>query len=87
MITQNIPKKADERRAWIKYQLELVGYNFASLAREFDLSRTCVLSALYRSYPKMEGIIAGKLGLRPEDLWPERYSFREQSNRRGRKRQ
>jgi Ner family transcriptional regulator len=86
MKTKNIPKKADERRAWIKYQLELIGYSFAGLAREHGLSRTCVLSALYRPYPKMERIIAKKLGVRPPDLWPERYfpGF-DDTNRGGKK--
>ena len=74
MQTKEPQKKADERRAWILYRLKLAGYNFASLAREYGLSRTCVMSALYKRYPKMERLIAEKLGTTPEALWPERYS-------------
>ena len=87
MKTKTLPKNPDDRRAWIQYQLRLAGYNFASLAREYSLSRTCVLSALYKRYPKMERIIAEKLGMTPEEIWPERYFPMVQGSRRGRKRQ
>jgi len=87
MKTPTPPKKAAERRAWIKYRLELLGYNFADLAREQSLSRTCVLSALYKPYPKMERLIAEKLGLQPEQLWPERYFLVLERSKRRRRRQ
>lgn len=87
MNTQTPPKKADERRVWIKYQLELLGYNFASLAREYSLHRTCVISALHRHYPKMERIIADKLGTYPEELWPERYPLEKETIRKKRRKQ
>lgn len=86
-MTQSVPKKTDKRRAWIKYQLELAGYNFAALAREHGLSRTCVLSALRRPYPKMEQIIADKIGLQPEELWPERYPLEKEGIRKRRRKQ
>jgi len=87
MTIVTIPKTASERRAWIKYQLELLGYNFAKLARELSLSRTCVLSALNKPYPKMERIIADKLGMQPEQLWPERYVLVSERSRGQRRRQ
>jgi Ner family transcriptional regulator len=81
------PKKADERRAWIKYQLEVRGYSFASIARELGVHRNAVQSATRCSYPKMEAAIAGKLGLTPEAIWPERYSSGVQITRKRRGRQ
>lgn len=87
MDTQQIPKKSDERRIWIKYQLELAGYNFASLAREYSVHRTCVRKALYKPYPKMERLIADKLGIQPEQLWPERYVLVPERSRRRQRRQ
>lgn len=86
MKANNIPKKAEERRAWIKYQLELLGCSFASIAREHGLTRMTVNSVMRRRYPKIERIIAAKLRVRPADLWPERYSPDcEDSKRRGKR--
>ena len=75
MKANDIPKKAEERRAWIKYQLELLGCSFASIAREHGITRMTANSVMRRRYPKIERIIASKLGVRPADLWPERYSL------------
>lgn len=74
MKTNDIPKKPEERRAWIKYKLDLLGCGFAAIARDLGVTRAAVNSVLRKRYPKMERIVAKKLGVRPEDLWPERYS-------------
>lgn len=74
MTTTNIPKKPEERRVWIKGQLELRKSSFADIARELKVSRQAVRKAMLKSYPKMEKAIAKKLGLKPEDIWPERYA-------------
>ena len=87
MKKEDIPKTATERRAWIQFRMKVAGYNFAMLARAHGLARSCVLSALYRPYPKMERIIADTLGLRAEDLWPERYSSYRQGSRQRQQRQ
>lgn len=81
------PKKHAEKRAWIKYQLELRGYSFASLARELGVDRTVPQSALRRKYPKMERAIADKIGLAPEEIWPERYPSGVQVTRKRKVRQ
>lgn len=62
-----------ERRVWIKAQLELRGESFATIARELGVSRQAVQRALNERRPRMERAIAAKLGLKPADLWPERY--------------
>lgn len=87
MKANSVPKNTDERRAWIKYQLELRGHSFASIAREIGVARTVPQSALRRRYPKMERIIAAKLGLQPEDVWPERYPDVKQHTQKRRTRQ
>ncbi len=73
MTTKRPPKKAAERRAWIKYQLELRGESFATIARELGVTRQAVRRALDMPRPRMERAIAEKLGLKPWELWPERY--------------
>lgn len=85
MNAHTIPQKPDERRAWIKYQLELRGQTMGGLARKHGLFRTTVVSALHKPYPRMERIIANVLGLKPEDIWPERYSEKHRSRRRKRR--
>jgi lambda repressor-like predicted transcriptional regulator len=73
MTRQQIPKKPEERRVWIKGMLELQQSSFAAIARELSVSRQAVRLALDSSYPKMERAIAAKLGIPAEELWPERH--------------
>ncbi|TSK08581.1 MAG: hypothetical protein FPO08_04555 [Geobacter sp.] len=69
MTTKRVPKKPDERRVWIKGQLELAGLSFATIARELGVSR----QAVRKPSRRMEKAIAEKIGLPPERIWPERY--------------
>jgi lambda repressor-like predicted transcriptional regulator len=80
--TRVIPEAIDERRAWLRYQLAVAGVTFASIAAELGVSRCTPHIALWRPYPKMEAIIAAKIGFAPEDIWPERYIKRAQRVRR-----
>lgn len=73
MRTNEPPKNPDQRRAWILYQLHLVGSSFADLGRELGVTRDAVRNATRKRYPKMERAIANKIGKRPEEIWPERY--------------
>jgi len=74
MRTKQPPENPDKRRAWIKYQLELAGSSFADLGRELGVTRDAVRNATRKKYPKMERAIADKIGVLPEEIWPERYT-------------
>ena len=87
MDNQNPPQNPAERRAWIKYRLELAGYNFAKLSREHGLYRTAAKIALDKPYPRMERAIAEKIGVPPEVIWPERYQPVKQNSKRRRHKQ
>lgn len=63
----------EQRAEWIKYQLRLRGYSLAALAREAGVGRHAPQYALRHPYPRMESLIAQKLGLHPAQVWPERY--------------
>lgn len=76
MKNVSFPSTDEGRREWIKARLKLAGYTLGGLARELGLSRTASQRALWRSYPRMERIIAEKLGLSPQEIWPERYEAR-----------
>lgn len=68
-----MPKNEPERWLHIKFQLELKGYSFASLGRETGVSRTSMSSTKRTWLFKNQKAIADKLGLTPQEIWPERY--------------
>lgn len=74
MKDAKVPKNPTERRIWIKSQLELHKSSFSAIARENGVSVAAVHSAVTRPYPKMQRLIAAKLGIPPEAIWPERYA-------------
>ncbi|MDY0212587.1 MAG: helix-turn-helix domain-containing protein [Desulfuromonadaceae bacterium] len=62
------------RANWVHFQLKLHGSSFAILARKLGVTRPAVRNALFVRYPKMERAIAKEIGMKPEQIWPERYS-------------
>ncbi len=85
MTTHKPTKKDAELWARIKYELELRGHSFASIAKELGVGRQAVQSARRRSYPKMQEEIAKRLGTTAQELWPERYAPRERRPKHSRK--
>ncbi len=81
MEINDIPKEPVIRREWIKYQLKIRGYTLAKLSYLFSNNRKSVTQALRVPVPKWERVIARILGLRPQDLWPERYDEAGRPNR------
>lgn len=61
------------RRVWVGDQLKMMGTSLAELAADAGVSRQCIYSAFYRNYPRMESLIARKLGLSAADIFPERF--------------
>lgn len=76
-----IPTNERLRREWIKYQLRALGSSLSQVAREEHVSRCATGKALRWPYPRQERAIAKRLGLRPEQIWPERYDENGNSNR------
>lgn len=66
-------KSAGWPPAKIKMELELRGWSLASLSRAHDYSPTAAGRALRVAWPQMEQVIADVLGVRPADIWPDRY--------------
>lgn len=81
-VTESVPVDISKRRAWIKYQLECAGYTLSSLAREIGVSRHAPKLALDRPYPRMERVIAEKIGFEPKEIWQERYNEDGSTNRK-----
>ena len=73
MPINDMPKENAGRWAWIKYQLERQGYTLVALAVECGVGPDCFSLVKNRHYPKIQKIIADKLILLPQEIWPERY--------------
>lgn len=66
----------DWHRADVVAALHKRGWSVASLAKAHGLSPSTLCSALEKSYPKSERIIADALEMKPEEIWAERYAKR-----------
>lgn len=75
MNTKKVPKNPDQRRVWVRWMLELNGSSFAAIGRELKppVTRGAVRHCQWRKSPRMEEAVAGKIGFKPEQIWPERY--------------
>lgn len=62
-----------KRRAWVIYQVRMQGHTLAQIAERAGVTRQAIYKVFQTSYPRMEKIIADALGLRPVDIWSERY--------------
>lgn len=68
----------EQDRDWhvadIKAALEKAGTNFERLAKENEIAGSTLRNALRFKYPKCEQIIARKIGVKPQVIWPSRYT-------------
>jgi len=87
MKTKRAPKKPEQRRAWIKYQLDLLGFNLSDIARDLGITRQGVYRVFAEPRPRVEKAIADRLGLTPAEIWPERYPSGQQHTEKKRARQ
>lgn len=75
-------------RDWESYDviaaLRKTGITLVELSRQSGLSSSTLSNALVRPYTKGERIIAERIGLPPEKIWPSRYK-KKRSERRSRK--
>lgn len=63
----------DWHRADIVAALHKRGVSLSQLSREQGLAPRTLNNAFSQHYPKAERLIAGVLGMTPEQLWPSRY--------------
>lgn len=74
MTTNQIPKKPEERRVWMMYQLKLRRKNMNDIARELGVSRQSVRQALFMPSDRIAEAWSRNLGIPREYLWPEKYA-------------
>ncbi|HAF6280280.1 TPA: transcriptional regulator [Salmonella enterica] len=68
-----VKKRSNMHREDIKAELKKRRISMAELGRLNGKSIHTVKNALDKPYPYGEQLIADALGLKPEDIWPERY--------------
>ncbi|WP_096375971.1 helix-turn-helix domain-containing protein [Pseudomonas chlororaphis] len=81
MNTAKIPSDPALRWEWIKYQLRARGTSLAQLARELNVSGPAIKNVKRTAYPRMERAIAEALGLKPAEIWPERWATNDAPHR------
>lgn len=57
----------------IKAAIRKTGTTMSAISRAAGLSDGAAKRALDIPWPRAEAIIAARLGLRPQDIWPSRY--------------
>jgi Ner family transcriptional regulator len=58
----------------IKAALRKQGWTLTSIAKELNIGTSAVSHALTRQRSRrIEQVVAGKLGLPPHEIWPQRY--------------
>lgn len=68
------PVGTDWHRADIVAALKKSGWSLRSLAIHNKYKPNTLQNALRYPWPKAERIIAAAIGVRPEQIWPSRYS-------------
>ncbi|EEG23361.1 Mu-like prophage FluMu DNA-binding protein Ner family protein [Eikenella corrodens ATCC 23834] len=70
------PELLDWHRADIIAALKKRGWSIRALAAQANVHPTTLYGALIKPYPKSERVIADALGMKPEQIWPQRYAAR-----------
>lgn len=66
----------DWHRADVIAALKKLGWSVRELSRQAGMAETTLYTALRQPYPRGERIIAQAIGVKPEDIWPQRYAAR-----------
>ena len=73
IASHEIPKDAAKRRHWVLYQLRLRGTNLRRLAMKYGTSPQAFSAALFAPSSYIESALAKELGLKVQQLFPERF--------------
>lgn len=75
-VLTNQEKTQDWHRADIVAALHKKGWSLRKLAEAHNIHPSTLKSALDKSYPKSEKIIAAAIGVPAETIWAKRFSDR-----------
>jgi Ner family transcriptional regulator len=77
MSTKTYPKKSsstDWHPADIVAALRKAGWSLSRLSKHHGYCRTALKKALAEPWPHAEHLIAEAIGIKPWDIWPNRYT-------------
>ena len=63
----------DWHREDIKARIRKTGITMAALVRQHRLHDAAANKVLLHSWPRVEAIVAERLGIKPQEIWPSRY--------------
>jgi len=60
----------------VKAKLRIAGTSLSAIARELSISHSTVtiVSQGHRKSARIQELIASKIGVEPQEIWPDRYS-------------
>ena len=70
---KDIPKNPITRRVWVGSQLKYRNTSYAQIARQEGVKPQSVYNAMLVSSSHLEKVLASALGLKVEELFPERF--------------
>lgn len=78
---EQIVADPDTRREWLKFQLALRGSSFSAIARATGFTHQAICSIAGKRYGNrvVEKMIAEKIGMPADRIWPERYQDYQQN--------
>lgn len=70
----------------VKARLRIAGTSLSAIARELSVSHSTVtiVSQGHRKSARIQEMIASKIGVEPQDIWPDRYFQKVQKKEQGR---
>lgn len=74
MTTEQIPKKPEEFKHWVEYQLKLNRASFASVARLVGVSRQAIRKSVATPSERVADALASTIGIPKKRLWPKRFA-------------
>jgi Ner family transcriptional regulator len=66
-------KPSDWHPEDIKAEIRKTRITLRKLALDHGLNGTAINTVLRQPWPRVEAIVANRLGRRPQDIWPSRY--------------
>ncbi len=70
---KDVPKNPIKRRIWVGSQLKYLNTSYAQIARQEGVASQSLYNAMLVSSSHLERVLADTLGLRVQELFPERF--------------
>lgn len=82
MTVRNEVRRADWSPAKLKFELEERGLTYRALSLKAGYSQDSLKAVARTPNENYEQIIADAFGMKPEEIWPSRWEYRNRKNNR-----